>query len=530
MTKGRAAILLAALLASGARAADPPSISNEAAVETEEDRAVLDIAKRLMEDAGARVALRDRILRSSLGAKVQKSDDAAISSQEADQWIREHPIDSARLAYGFAQDDAHGTKTFEASLTHRIQRLFQLNPKRYTGIFGRLNAAGQESKKIKLELNISEEEQRESLKRIFDGQSGTLEKAPSGPQSGGGGNVGPASGGPSTFAGAAVYDRLSTTNPTGYSPYVQAYQSRLNQRRVPGATKLVETGKLDAATLLHPFFELRFDIDRLHAGWRYQKAWTLAGMLGLGRELGPDKLKDPNVLAELEKKGAGKELSERFAKRLKTLEQAADATRAFRELAEQAKDRSKITPAFLKELGRRQKNAARWITAASLEEDVQRLEALSGFWGVELRDRIQACPAEESARAAYLSQGDKLNDRIKKALELETRSLADLGSNAYIELWDQLDKRVSEAKRLRAGLEDEVGILSTVPYRMLDAHPARAWWRILFDRWIVRLAPRSSWARRIVQREAAASRMLDVFMKVAAGNYAAARQSLQEVK
>lgn len=517
----RAFLYIALLVAPVGRswADDPPGVTQGGAVDTDEEKAVRELAKRLQQDGQARNALIQRILGSSLVSRIAQGENRMETFTEANNWILEHPIDAARLGYGFAQDDANNTREFERSLSRRIERLFELNPQRYKGILGRLDLAGKESKKVKLDFKLPEEDQREMLKNLFEGRTsvdGTL----TGPGKQGAQNVK----GLATFAGSSVYDRLSVANPTGYSPFVQAYQSQLNQRRAPGAPKLLETGKLDKLTLLQPFYELNYDVERLDNNWVYQKSWTLASALRQTGKYSDQQLHHRATLEALEKMNAGP-VSPRFERRRRALDEAAKAAREFKEYAELAADKKKITKEFLQELGRRQKNAARWITAASLHEDLQRLEQYANFWSVALRDQINACPAAESAKTAYLAQGDKLDARAKLAIKLETEALAGLESDGYVELLGPLDKKITEAKHVRAGLEGEIDVLANVPHRLLEAYKPLPWWRLLVDRWVTRLAPASGWAKSSKAQAEALEKLLDAFGKVAAGDYAGAKQA-----
>ncbi|MBI5200510.1 MAG: hypothetical protein HY925_02890, partial [Elusimicrobia bacterium] len=361
------ALWLAALLAVGARAQSeqPPEVGGAAEVQSEETEIVRRAAERLRDDSDMRSSLAARLLRSSLADQLTGGEkDPERAQAAAEQWIADNPNDAANLAVGFAKDDESGTNEFETSLRERVSRYLRLNPDRYQGILGVLSAAGKESKLIKkLEKKMDEEEQRELMKRLFEGQGGEQGRTLKQPDDGGKGG-GPNPGGPGAVAGASPYDRLTELNPSGYSPEVLALQNALNAQRPAGAPKVAETGRLDYATLVQPTYALRADLARQELSLAARRAWALAKLLGREREFSVEQYSDKNVQAALERAAASAKLPPRLEKRRAALDRAKAAIAAFEQEAGRMQDASKINRAGLRVLAFKQKEASRWLVIA----------------------------------------------------------------------------------------------------------------------------------------------------------------------
>ena len=421
------------LLARAAGAQNPPDLGPS--VEGVEAPGEADLVRRaaaaLRDDPGARERLAARILSSGLAEGVSSSRDAGEARSEALIWIRGHPEDAARLAVGFARDDESHTDAFERSLRTRIKRDYELNPNLYKGLLGVLDFAGRRSQEVLSREKITEESQSEIMKRIFEGAG----EAPAL------GTVRPGSG------PAAAYDRISSLNPTGYSADVLAYQNSLNAERVPGAPHVPETGRLDYYTLVHPYYAL------------YSRAALLKKTAVEFFE--PASLPEDIRLAL---DGAEKALADLKAEADKTM------------------DASRITKGRLIALGRKQEGIQRWLTIASLENDLRRLESLRGFWTRNLKDRIAAAPAPPEARAEYLGAGERLYGRILAVREYDRRALDILQKPDYAAGLARVNELLKAAEPLRGNLDADVAAVRSAPERLRAAAPPKSRWETLMDR------------------------------------------------
>lgn len=357
--------LALALLLGAAVAQDVPDPGREREVESAATAEVRRAAERLERDPAAAEALTERIMRSRVRRRLGAEDPERISA-----WVRKSPASAAHLAVGFAQDDARGDDSFERSLDTRLERLFQLNPGRYRGLFGRLSGMSLESRRIGLE-RPDEEDSREALKRLFEGRQSSEGKVRARTE----------------VRAEASYDRLSAGNLGGRSPDVLAYQNAMNQRRAPGAPRLVETGRLDHATLRYPYYGLRYDLDRLKRAAGDVPAASRRGLALAGAEA---------AIADFD----------------------AEAGRAAAP--------GGITRERIQRLSRLRRRAARWIAAASVSELEAGLAARVGC-PERLRARMETALAEASAVSARLAEDSAEDDpsleRRVRLLRAEARAL-----------------------------------------------------------------------------------------------------------
>ena len=484
-----ATAVLSLLLCSAKVSAQPNTQGR--VVETEEDELARRVADSLRNDPERRQILAQRILRSSLAESLSSPNgDPQVALSGIADWVRDHPEDAAHLSIGFAKDDYYQNHEFEDSLRYRIKRYFELNPERDKGILGALKAVGSESKTLRvLGDKLAEEEQREILKRMFEGrglENDTVLTHPSdhagNPSDGAAGAHDP--GGSAVFASAGIYDRLSLANPTGYSPDVVTYQSALNARRPPGAPPLLANGRLDYPTLVYPSYSLRFDLERLRS------------------ELGRERAQASPQAAQ---------------KREALLASAAESIAQFQQEAAKAKERAKITPSLLRALGRQQREAARWLTAASLQAELDRTAPLADFLTEALRWEIARAPVPDDVRRAYLAEGDKLKARTTRLLELDSRALADLEGAQYLARWDDAAKSLSQASPLRRRLADAVALYTTTPFSLNAAYQPKPRWRVWLERLILWLAPSSAFGRRITAERQQIAVLANTFLRIASG-------------
>lgn len=482
----RSIFLVVVFLAAAGTAAANPSVSGHV-VETEEDDLAHRVADSLRSDAERRAILAQRIQKSSLADDLTAPNgDPALVTSAIEDWVRDHPEDAARLSIGFAKDDYFQNHEFEKSLKYRIQRYFELNPERDKGILGALKAVGADSKILMggRGQKMAEEEQRELLKRMFEGRGlendTVLTQPPEQTKSGGNGAHEPGSS--AVFAAAGIYDRLSAMNPTGYSPAVVTYQSALNARRVPGAPRLLENGRFDYPTLSYPAYSLRYDLGRLR--------------LELERE-------EPKVSAD------------RAAKRKILLDSAASSIEDFQREADKAKDKSKITTALLRTLGRHQREAARWLTAASLQAELDRVQLNEDFMTEAVRKEILRVPAPEQIRQAYLAHGERLNSRLVRLRELDAHALDDLGGAEYLAHWDEAAGLLAQGTPLRHEFSEEISLYVSTPFELNAAYQPKPRWRLWLEQLVLWLAPNSAYGRRIQSERQKISMLARTFFRIA---------------
>ncbi|MBI4347454.1 MAG: hypothetical protein HY553_11405 [Elusimicrobia bacterium] len=523
-------LLVAFWLAAGAWAQVAPDVGRAAEVQNEETALVARAAEALRDDASMRDSLARRLLASSLADQLSGGETDPEKAKEAvAQWIAEHPEDAANLAVGFAKDDESGTKEFEISLRERVSRSLALNPERYHGILGVLSAAGKESKLIKkLEKKMDEEEQRELVKRLFEGQGGEQGRVLKQPEGDGKGSGSGGGASPSAVAGSSAYDRLSELNPSGYSPEVLSLQSQLNAQRPPGAPKLIETGRLDYTTLAYPTYALRSDLGRQSGSAAAREAWAVARALGREREFTAEQYSLQGVQASLAKAGKGVKLPPRVVRRKEALERARAAIAEFEAEAARMQQPSAIHRAGLRTLSAKQKEASRWLVIASLEADVERLEAESGFWTADLENLVKTAPAAEHARQAFLGRGKAVRERLARIQARDQAALAILLSSDYAARWRQMEGELAEGNRLRQGLSRDIQLVSRVPGQLHSAYRPVPRWRAWLESALIKLAPTTRIAREASARERRASGWSEAFGLVAAGDFVRAQRAADE--
>jgi hypothetical protein len=513
-------ILLAALAW-----AQPPETQTTDPTQTEEEAEARRLRDRLAQDPAAQGSLAQRIARSRLAEKITSKTDTIGKIADIQQWIKQNPDSATQLMIGLATDDATGDKRFE-DLAGQGGGGWHLvaNAGAQGNLFNRLKKAGLESKLMKQAANenMADEERNEIIKSMFEGKSAAGGNVLTQQMTGGG--KAPTS----EVFNSGYYDRLSAGNLHGYSPQLQALQSSLNARRVPGAPKLIETGKLDYETLSYPGYGMRFDLDNLRKRLSYERAWALAKLLGREKEFSQSQLQDPSILALLEKaageKGGG--LSRRFAKRQAALERAAAAVAGFDSAALPAKEPMNITRALLSSLGGRQREAARWITIAGLEEELQRLDLQEGFLSPELEDQIARCPVSEDLKIGYKRRGQEYLRGVKELKARDEAATAALERDDWLEHMETTERVLAEAGTLRRGLSEKISDYVAAAYRLSSLVSTKPYWRQAIDSWLMRVLPSISYSRGLKAEARQRDVLKDVFAKIAIGDVAAAHTIL----
>ncbi len=513
------------LLSAGARADDgdpnsvPQTVEEQAPTQTE------DMRRQIKDDPNLQAALAERILHSRIGDTISGQTDGDKKREEIKAWIKNDPNSAASIAVGLNHDDETGSHAFENNIVKSVGTSYRRNDNVNRGAMGVLKGAAKTSKLMKLDENekVGEEERREMLKNLFEGKGSQGGKTITG--SAPDGKTTPQSGAaPSASFATSFYDRLSAGNIRGYSPQLMAFQSALNQRRPPGAPALIETGKLDYATLSYPAYGLRFDLGNLEERMRRSRLAELATLAGV--QLTERDLKDPNFEAKLLAKVPAGKLNKRFAERSAAIERARVALTAFEDAAARAKDPNQISKALLVELSGKQREAARWLTAASLEEELSRIEQEEGFLTAELLALIDAVPAAAPARENYKRRGEDYKARLTKLKANATASLEALRSDDWLTKIADIERMTGENGRLRGNLSRDISDYRLVPLRISEAVLKQARWREILDDLLARYAASTSYGRAVASRRGKLSRFLAIFGQVASGDIAGAHLSL----
>jgi hypothetical protein len=511
-----AILILAAPAAS--LAAEPPPLEGRAADASESDL-VRQMKDRLKEDPETAEIVARRILKSSLGPQFTKSADPEDALEDLKGWVNENPEAAAHLAIGFAKDDASGTKSFENSLYKDMKRFLELNPDGTKGMYGRLKKASQFSASMEKMKGLDDEDRQAIINTLFEGKdslrSGKLSRTDNAGRwekqrgIGPGGAPGP---GGTVDASASLYDRLGTENLTGYSPEVMTLQSELNRRKAPGAPNLVETGKLDYPTLRHPYYGLRYDVDRLSTAYRLHRAWALSK--ALGREHSKEELSDPALQRELEDAAQDNALDASFARRLAAIERAETALAAFDREAEKTKRRTGITRGRLLSLASLRRDAARWIAIAALEETLQRLSAQRGFMTQPLRAAVEQVPVDDGERAAFLSAGAALERELESEIGKGTRAAALLAGDPAG--WSEAQRLSADTRAAARRLPREIQDYRDAPLMAAEGTSASHGWRAKLDALVLRYLPNISYSKTLKERRDRAAKRLAAFRRIAA--------------
>ncbi len=483
---------------------------------------------RLKEDPSFGDALAERIMRSSIASEISSESNPDRQRESIRKWIDDNNGSAASLAVGLAKDDAAGSNDFESSLKNAVvkgaERLDD-NPKAKDGLYGRLKRSSRDSKLLKNDELMRDEEKREILKTLFEGTGADTSKIitygatpePDDKGAVGAGNMG-------------LYDRLAGGNLKGYSPQLLALQSHLNGRRPPGAPALVATGRLDYETLSYPRYQMGFDLGNMEKRLVYERNVALARLLGRERSMRPEELADPATTAKLEAKAAGrKPPGARLERRAAALANARAAVSAFENAAAAARDPEKITRGLLLELGSKQQEAARWITVAALEEELAWTESQEAFMSPELSAAIDACPVPDGARRSFRKRGDDYKKKLAVLKATAEEAVAALQSDAWLKSLAEVDKKIAANAALKRGLGRNVGDYATTAFRLAPHGAPKPRWKAWLEDLILRFGAGTSHGKRLAQSARERSVLTEVFHKIASGDLDAAHRILAAV-
>jgi hypothetical protein len=504
----RLALLLVLLALRPAAAQDEPATT----LAEEKDPAIIEIRDKLTKDPAMIESVAERVSRSRLILRLTDDQTKEARLDAARAWIKADPAAAAHVALGLAGDDAAGGSSYEDALLTQLTKEYEHNPAAERNIFGRLRKTAKDSNLLKKQAqDMSEDERREVLRTMFEGQGGESDKVIQMKADGK-----PSSDKPSTAQFNGIFDRLSAGNLRGYSPQLMALQSALSARRPPGAPALVETGKLDYQTLAYPAYAMKYDSDNLEKRLRAERILALAKLAG--RALTARDWADPDLEAKLGGAEAAERIKPRLKKRAELAAKARDALAAFLAAADKAKNPNGITRNLLIELGGKQKESARWIAAAALEEELSRVDDLADFLTPELLAAVAAAPAPAEEREAYKKRGEGLKAKMAAVKGNAEKALALLESDAWSKSLAQVDALVAENQDLKRTLSRDINDYSRVPFGIADSMLTQPRWREWMDDAAVKWAPSLAYSKAVAFRRGRLSRYMNVYGLIASGD------------
>jgi hypothetical protein len=514
-----ATLLLLAARAPAAAQDGAPTV--ETAAET--DPGILAITEKLKNDPAFLDAVAARIARSRLVGRLTTDASPEARQAAAKEWVAADPSAAAHVALGLTADDVDGTTNYEDVLLGQLGKAYGNNPGAEKNLFGRLRKSAHDSKLLKKQSDeMSEDEKHEILRSLFEGEGNETNKVLTMKDDGKAPSAGPAAGPATAFNG--IYNRLSAGNLHGYSPQLLALQNALSARRPPGAPALLETGKLDEATLGYPAYGMSYDLDNLDKRSRQDRILALARLSG--KTLTARDWKDPDLEAKLKALVPADKLPSRLKRRAELSAKARAALAAFSAAAAKARNPDAVTRGLLIELGGKQKETARWITAAALEEELSRLEPLESFLTPELLAVIDAAPVVAPEREAYKKRGAALQSRLASLKANAEKAQGLLLSDGWAGSLAAVDALVAQNQNIKWNLGRDIDDFSRVPYRIAESRVSQPRWRVWADNLAVKWAPTLDYSRGVARRRGRLSRFLSVFGLIASGDSNGAHSAL----
>lgn len=476
--------------------------------------------KRLIE-TNPRLAftLAQRIARSKLGGRISLSKNSLQKTKEVEAWLLKNPEVGAVIGLGLAQDSANGNHDFENILNQKLSH-WVANPGAVHNAYYQLKNSSRKLRAMKRDQTMTNEERVSILNALFEGQASASNQIIRRRQV-----AGHASEAPATSLSANFYNRLSLTNLAGYSPDVAALQNQMNRQAVPGAPTLPETGYLNSQTLAYPAYALRYDLSNLKNRLNLTEAYALAKKLG--RNISPQEAQDPVFLSRLRSEAGqkGVAIPKDYLIQSQTIAKAAAAIKDFEEEALKSADKKNITPHFLMTLGSKQREASRWISAAFLEEDMNRADDEERLLTPELKATISACPVSAQERGEYLSRGQGYFETLTKLKQDDFKALDDL-LNHWPQKAPQAEKWGKEGARLRKNLAQDINDFASLPYQLAHLSKPEPRWKNWMNQIARRFFSWTSYGREIASRDARRAALQSAFLSVAMGDENSARRML----
>ncbi len=331
------------------------------------------------------------------------------------------------------------------------------------------------------------EEQAEILSNMFEGQSADIRKIIT-PQASS--SKASAASGPEA---AGYLDLLSLSNLTGYSPKIQALQSRLNAQAsgIPGAPSLKETGKLDYETLSYPRYVFRYDLAQMET--RFNAERLAAGGA-------------PPASSSLNNQG-------------QVLARAESAVASFEQTAKAAQAPHEITASLLRSLSAKQKEASRWISEAALLQEKSSAIERQGAFSPALHALVLSAPVGDGVKRAYIERGNSFLSSLRELASEDGRAAQLLESKSWESSLPAVAQIESRNAALSASLSRYLPDYVRTPY-LLDAaskqNPAPGLWDKI-SAWIFSAGSQTESASR--QKT---DQLTQAFKDIAAGNFEAA--------
>ncbi len=489
--------------------------------ESEQQKALQEIhaVERLLKtDPKAALKLAKRIARSRLGARISLSKNSLERTKEIEAWLLQHSEEAAAIGVGLARDDAKHDHHFENRLDRQLSQL-EPNPGAVHNTFNRLKRSSRDLRAMHQDATMSNEERVEILNTLFEGQGSGSHKVirrKFGASS---------SDSPATSLAGNFYNRLSLNNLAGYSPNVAALQSQMNRWHVPNAPALPETGYLGYPTLAYPGYAMAYDIANLKARLNLKEAYALAQKLGIS--ISAQEVKDPSVLSDLVSKAKDKGIAipNDYQIQAKTISNASRALDDFNLMAQKSKDPKQITPQLLISLGAKQRDASRWISAAFLEQDINRIEEKERLLSPDLKAAIAACPVSPQEKAEYLQRGQGYFEKMGKLNEDNFKALDDL-LNHWPQKSAEANALMQDGAQLRTHLAADVDDFVAVPYRLASLLKPEPRWKNWLNDAARRFLSWTAYAQKLEALEEEKSRLKGIFLSIAVGDQTAARRML----
>jgi hypothetical protein len=476
------------------------------------------VERLINNDPQAALRLAQRIARSRLGKKISLSKNSLQKTKEIDDWIHRNSKEAAEIGVGLAQDDAAHNHHFEDRVNQGLSN-FTPNPGAVHNAYYRLKRSSRDLRAMNRDTTMSNEERTEILKSLFEGRGSAsnqvIERR----------KEAASSDSPATSLSANFYNRLSLQNLTGYSPTVAALQSQMNRWHVPNAPALPETGYLDYATLAYPGYAMAYDIANIKARLNVDEAYSLAKKLGI--PISAQQAKDPATLPELISKAQKKGIAipNDYAIQSKTISEAIAALKEFKMMAKESQNPKKITPQLLISLGAKQREASRWISAAFLEQDINRIEEKERLLSPNLKAVIAACPASSQERAEYLERGQGYFEKLGRLSSDDFKAL-----NDFLNQWPQksaeAEKLMQDAASMRNHLATDVDDFVAVPYRLTSVFKPEPRWKSWLNSLTRRFLSWTNYGQKLQALDEEKSRLKSIFLSIAMGDQEAARRML----
>jgi hypothetical protein len=216
---------------------------------------------------------------------------------------------------------------------------------------------------------------------------------------------------------------------------------------------------------------------------------------------------------------AKKALPSGFEKRGTYLKAAALAARDFDATVRLSSDSRQISPGLLGSLSSKRREAARWITAAFLDEELESIGSRLGFFSWQLLKIIASAPLEDPIKSAYRRRGEELHQKLLQLKSNDKSALQILESETWKASLERIETPLAQSASLRKNLLRDIHFFVEVPEGLAITEKPERRWRLIRDRLIVYFLPRSTHAERLQRRQEHRERLHEAFRRIAGGDY-----------